>query len=245
MKLDDLGRAVLVFSMMTSVDSTYRSIFAYLNQNQKMQFPTLELCGRICKKETQTQFDMYHQIYNQIRSYRILFPAINVANEYMSQELICDDRFLDILLGKNRCIPPEIDILEEAPEHPLWFRETESNELESFTEDKKFPIFMICGEQGIGKKHLVQHFVHKHNMHIVHFDGCAYERRGEEGYEKLILALQYAVRECVLWTMPLMIAGIDGFEANLKERLFIHLKEELLEVIQLMFAEFYSLFFVL
>lgn len=236
MKLDELGKAVLVFSMMTSLDTTYRSVFASLNQDEKKQYPTLELCGRICKKAEQTRFDMYHQIYNQVRSYRILFPGINAANEYMDQELICDERLLDILLGKNRCIPSEIDILEDEPKDPLWFRENESNELESFVEDKNFPIFMLCGERGIGKKQLVQHFVQKHNMKIVYFDGCAYERSGESGYEKLTEALQYAVRECVLWTMPLMIQGIDGFESNLKERLLTHLKEELLEVIQLIFV---------
>ncbi len=234
--MDRFGKNIVIFSFIASLDSTYHKIFQYLNEDKKKSFPTLELCGRIFKKEEQTLFDIYNQIYINIQDYRILFPKINIEDQYMTQELICDERLLDILLGKNRCVPNGVDILEEECENPLWFREKEQAELESFAEDKNFPIFMICGEKGIGKKQLVRFFAQTHDMQLVLFDACAYERMGEEGFEKMLEALQYAVRECVLWTMPLIIQGIDGFSKNLIERLLIYLKEEVLHIIQLIFV---------
>lgn len=236
MGMDGFGRMVLALALLASLDYTYRGVFQYLNEDEKKSHPTLELCGRIFREPGQSVFDMYNQIYGRIRDYRILFPGINVENQYMTRELVCDERLLDILLGKNRCIPAEIEIIEGQGKDPLWFRETEMQALESFVEDKKFPIFLILGERGAGKKQLVRYFAQNQGMELVLFDGSVYDRMEEEGYERLTKALQYAVRECVLWTMPLAIQGIDGFEQNLTERFLIYLKDELQGILQLIFV---------
>lgn len=236
LNLDSFGKTVLVFSFMASLDSRYQSLFVSLNKDENKKFPTLQLCARICKNSKQTAFEMYHQMYSQIRSCRILFPKINIENGILNEALICDERLLDILLGKNRFLPHEIDILEEELKEPLFFREKEMAELERFSEEKQFPIFLICGEAGVGKKHLICHYLQQHHTNPVLFDASIYERNGEEGYEKLTDALKYAVRECVCWTMPLVIQGIDNFEPHLKEQIFLFLKEELQEIIQLIFV---------
>lgn len=234
--LNDFGKTVLLFSMMATLDISYHRVFQYLNEDETKSHPTLELCGRICRGPEQSLFDLYHQIYGQMNEYRILFPNINESKEYMTQELVCDDRLLEVLLGNNRRMPSGVDILEPDMADPLWFREEETKELESFTEDKNFPLFVICGERGAGKKHFLRYYAKEHSMHLVLFDASAYERMGEEGFDNMITALRYAVRECVFWTMPLVVQGIDEFAPNLIEQLLIRLKDDLLSIIQLIFV---------
>ena len=236
MGIGSFGKEVLTAALLSAVDPSWGRIFSFLNGDDKMRHPTLEACARLFAGGEISPLRRYRLISTGMQEYRILFPCLSGGSGAIREELTCDGRLTELLLGIQDSLPPGVEMLENESEDPFWFREKELEELEFFTEERTFPLFVVCGGRGAGKKSLVRHFAGSHGVQAVLFDGKDYEGQEEESFLRCAEALRYAARECIIRTLPLAVQGLDGYSRRARNRMIGVLREEYLPVIQLIFV---------
>lgn len=201
----------LGISLLTAMDKSYQQIISALYKDEKINNPTPELCARLYYLRNYTPYKLRKLINENISLLQLLFPEINAGDNMMFSELICDEGLMELLLDNRSYAGLQaVRLKPEADIAPLMFREKELKQLSGLAQTEDFPICIIYGQKGIGKKHLIRHYGLKKALKPVAFNVRAgFSANSSEDMAALIKQLRYIARECMIRSSPLVISGAE------------------------------------
>jgi hypothetical protein len=219
--LEDFAVMVLTASLFGTLNRSYQRIFRFLHGDAVAKHPTLELCAKLYyHKENTSEFKINDLIYNSASGLQLLFPELAASDNLRFTELVCDERLAELLLGKEQYFTRGVTVEEYDPRlAPLLYREEELRSLSGFGYGKEAPVFVICGERGAGKKHLVRYFSKKNRLGVVFFDIRSCLSGDGIDIASVLTAARYAAREAMIRDVPLAVTGAEVLKGTEPEQL--------------------------
>jgi len=219
---------VLCMSLLDALDRSYRHIFSLLCGDMQTKHPTLELCAKLYYMDTgYSPYKIRRLIGKHTGLLQIFYPELADNDNIMFCELKADDGLVDLLLDDTVIYIPELAAGRQAQNlHPLYFRDKELKQLLSLSEYEDYPVCLIYGNNGIGKKHLINHFCSKEGKIPVLFsikEGCP---NNAHDMELLIKRVRYKVRDCIIKNSPFVISGLELLNPEELDQLAAFLKSE-------------------
>jgi AAA+ superfamily predicted ATPase len=182
--LEPFEEQCLFISFAPELDRKYEKLFAYLQDDVNIKFPTVDLALKLlCRgEEERLQFREYFSPDGKLSRFFLEDEADERAASSLVYKLKLKDRVIRFFLyneNMNTDLTESAEIVE--PEYnpaPLIFekelnermiRYTENN-YDTYKRDGKSLLFQLCGRQGSGKKLQVQHFCHSFEQKLLMVD---------------------------------------------------------------------------
>lgn len=215
---DDFVRCSLMLTLKIHLDSEYAGIISGLCGG-KTSGATLEFCRKLLLQDAYPEaIDSYLAVHRDIDILQFLYPSLDLTGDFFSQEMICDRRLADIILGTGCYFPAGAWITKNDDElAPLFFMDEPKQLIQSFMNNAS-PIILITGDKGSGKKHLLKHVSADMHERFVFYD-CKNisERPDTDRCIEIIRYLRFIKRECVLYHYAMVIYGLESLpEADLQ-----------------------------
>lgn len=236
LKADDFVRNILILTLKVRIDSDYAGLIHWLSAGGK-KYPTLELCRKIILRDQYPEaIDSYLAVYERKDILKALYPALCQTEDFLNQELVCDERLADILMGTGRCLP-EGAWLTKRTENlaPLLFLDEQKNLILSFMK-AECPAILLTGEYGVGKKHLLKHVSLEKRLPFIFYD-CKHALNSSalEPKETMIRQLRMVLRECILYSYAMVISGLEVLKEQEQNQFFKLSLEELYPRVKFLF----------
>lgn len=216
---DSFVRQVLVLSMLMVFHKAYKNVIEAVDPMSEGKL-TLELCVKLFFHSYDLgEMGIYEAAQHYEAKMKQLFPALETASDAMYEPLICDMRLMDILAGRERCLPVYVTVSDCSEKvAPPLFRENQCELLESIAKRENVPVIWLHGAKGSGKHHMLRYVMSKAGKNIVFFDvSGAYSTN--QGIENIKAGLLFAVRECVVFKEVLAVTHFEVMEKSHKEAL--------------------------
>lgn len=225
---DDFVRNTLVLSLKARIDSDYAEIFRELSSN-KFDSPTLGFCRKLfLRNDYPKEIDSYLAIHENLAVLQLLYPSFDMKDDFFNQEMLCDNRLADIILGTRCYFPTGAWVTKKSDQlDPLFFMDECKEKILSFMKDS-CPTLLITGDKGIGKKHLLRHISAESNVRFV-FYGCENvpDKADTGRCTEIIKYLRFVRRECALYHQAMVVSGLEELSESEAKRLMDLAEKEL------------------
>jgi len=132
----------------------------------------------------------------------------------------------DFAASKTGFVLPYLELHTPNPQtdlEPLFFLEDKLEQIKNFLQENSGALLYLYGEKGGGKKHLLRHYCSRENRGAV-FCHLAYLSDNDENSawdkkEALRIGLRISLREAVFQSVPLIITGFRGEEADTEKNI--------------------------
>lgn len=226
LEASDFVRNTLMLTVKVRIDSDYAEIFRALSAG-KSGNPTLGFCQRLFLQDDYPhEIDSYLAVHKDLEALELLYPSFDLKEELFDQEMACDRRLADIILGTGCYFPAGAWITKKSDDlDPLFFMDTPKETILAFMKDT-CPSLLITGDKGIGKKHLLRHIAAESRIRFVFYD-CKNisDKADTDRCMEIIRYLRSVKRECVLYHHAMVISGLESFSESGVKR-FIDLTEK-------------------
>ena len=216
----------LTVALLHFFDKEFFKVFKLISGKENVTYPTIDMCTKVFFfNNSGNIFRNYDDIYRGIRDICILFPTINTNEDFFEQPLVCDERIVDIITGQNNYACDNVLLISKSGNlNPLMFRDEELEILNGFMQYDKYPLVILQGPEGIGKRHLISHFCNKIKSNVLFFDIKEYLTEDNKSIDKAIIPIKYSLRECAIKSMSFGITGIEELEKGEIDKLITLLK---------------------
>lgn len=206
----------LTVSLLNFFDKEFFKVFRLISGKEDVTYPTIDMCTKVFFFDKSGNiFKNYSDIYRGIRELCILFPSINTNEDFFDKPLVCDERLVDIITGQNNyCCDNTKLVSDEENLNPLMFREEELDVLLDFMQYDNYPLVVLQGPNGIGKRHLISHFCKKIKSDVLFFNIKEYLSESDKKIDRAIIPLKYSLRECAIKSMSLGVVGIEELDKS-------------------------------
>ncbi len=228
LEADDFMRCTMMFTLKTHLDSDYAAIIKGIC-GTKSGSPTLEFCRKLFLSDDYPEaIDSYLAIQKNVNILEFLYPSFDLKGDFFSQELVCDRRLADIILGTGCYFPAGAWITKNDDElEPLFFMDEQMKLIQSFMNSSS-PILLITGDKGAGKKHLLKHVSEKMHERFVFYDCKNISEKPEtDRCMEIIKYLRFIKRECVLYHHAMVIYGLESLSEDDFNRFVSMVEKEL------------------
>ncbi len=257
MELGEFGDIVIPLALLGTLSKGFERVFCFLERDPGAKHPTLELCARLYCREEASELQVNQLVYGHALKLQLLFPELAEAENLVFGRLVCDERLADLIFGKTRYYTRGVTV-REAKEalDPLYHREEELKKLLRFDQEEELPIFVLCGERGSGKKHLVRHYAkscpkvygrgrddpwevfqagQERKPDVVYFDVKGFYGSGPTDMDAVLTALRFAGREAFIHSYPLAVTGVEVMAREELEQMLSFIEANLKDVVRPVF----------
>ncbi len=204
----DFEKNVILIALRMYIDTEYSLVINKLNNNNGL---TLELAQKIyCINNNWSVAKRSSYILKNTNALLNIFTDIQKSQNIFTAKVVCDAGLAQELLGNGMSVPICANIPDLSHLEQLLFKDKQFEKITNLLSRDKKIFFYIWGDNGIGKKQLIYHIARHIGCKIIVFSCRGYKKN----IEQMFILLRYAVRDCNIYNMSLVITDLDDICEN-------------------------------